>query len=83
MTDVIKPIGPALPAKIVVAKFQAHFKQLTKDRYGDYNLALGVGKEHKDEAWQLTDYDGMMFDITIEVIPRIKPAPVTSEWDTE
>lgn len=74
----IQPIGPALPEPVHVTTFHAHFEQLRKTRYGDYSLALGVGKEDKDEAWKLSDYDGQMLEITIRVIPRPK-----STWDTD
>ena len=79
----IVPIGPALPPAVEVSRFRCHFKQLTKDRYGDYTLALGVGKEDKDEAWKLTDYDGSMMEIVVSVIPRIKPTVISSDWQTE
>lgn len=82
-------IGPATPASIQVTSFPAYFQQLRKDRYGDYILTLGVAKADKDTAWTLTDYDGMMLEVTIRVIPRIKTASIetaidltNNEWET-
>lgn len=86
------PIGPATPAKIVVAEFRVHYDGLTKDRYGDYVLKLGLAKDDKDEAWKLSDYDGMMMDVVFRVTPRLNPLAIAdaevvdspaAEWNLE